>query len=69
MNKFLKGNYTSPKLAAQKVSRRTKKRTRSEATTETFERKAVERLGGSIAFVLKSKTLVWDGPQGAKNGK
>ena len=65
MSDYLKGNYKSPKLKAPKRHKTTKKATRG-ASSEEFEKKALERLGGSIAFVMKSKTFLWDGPQGAK---
>jgi hypothetical protein len=29
--------------------------------SEEFERRALERLGGSIAFVMKRNTFVWSG--------
>lgn len=32
-----------------------------EAPATEFERRAMERLGGSIAFVMKGKTVVWSG--------
>ena len=35
---------------------------KNEETPATeFERRAMERLGGSIAFVMKGKTVVWSG--------
>lgn len=56
MSKFLKGNYSVPggsggdEPAEQETS----------ASAE-FERRALERLGGSIAFVMKKNTFVWSG--------
>jgi hypothetical protein len=29
---------------------------------EEFERQALQKLGGSIAFIKKSKSFVWKGP-------
>lgn len=58
MSKLLKGNYplaTAPK-SAEEPSKPAK-----ETSTQTFERRALEQLGGSIAFVMKKNTFVWKG--------
>ena len=49
---FLKGNYQAPKIESKPDAK---------ATDEMngFEKAAMERLGGSIAFVMKSKTFMW----------
>jgi len=52
-NKFLKGNY---KTKADKIK---KDKKRPENIKNIFESKATERLGGSIAFVMKSDKFVW----------
>jgi len=39
---------------------------RDEDFTRIFESKALEKLGGSIAFVVKKDRLVWDGEDDAK---
>jgi hypothetical protein len=67
MSKLLRGNY---KLAgrtptAGEESAAPKVEPASDAITE-FERRALERLGGSIAFVLKKSTLVWRGDEGSR---
>lgn len=36
-----------------------------ENNVSEFERRAMERLGGSIAFVMKGKNVVWNGGDGA----
>jgi hypothetical protein len=58
-NDYLKGNYelapaaadTTPPPAPSAVS-----------LEEEFERQALQKLGGSIAFIKKSKSFVWKGP-------
>ncbi len=61
MSKFLKGNYSlgkdegEPPLEEQK----------GQDAVDRFERRALERLGGSIAFVMKRNTFVWNGPPDA----
>ena len=52
MSDLLKGNYKSPKLKGETAAKEPK-------SPEGFEQKALERLGGSIAFVMKSKTFLW----------
>lgn len=54
MSKLLKGNYKM-RPAGRKKSRRGKRAN----ITKLFEEKAVERLGGSIAFVMKKDKFVW----------
>ena len=57
MVQYLKGNY---KLSPGKSAKRRKQRPAAkEKVEEEFERRALEKLGGSIAFVMKSKTFVW----------
>ena len=34
---------------------------KAENTVAEFERRALERLGGSIAFVMKGKNVLWSG--------
>lgn len=54
MDKLLKGNYelkTEEELRAADDSK-------DHGTV--FEERAMERLGGSIAFVMKGKKFVWD---------
>nr|MBI3611650.1 hypothetical protein [Nitrospirota bacterium] len=55
------GNYTVP---GQSAKQETEAPATKEATVDEFERKAMARLGGSIAFVMKGKNVVWNG--GAK---
>jgi hypothetical protein len=33
-----------------------------------FERRAMEHLGGSIAFVMKGKNVVWSGTKDSQDG-
>lgn len=53
MSDFLKGNY--------KVEKEIKSTDEEQTTEERFEREALKRLGGSIAFVSKKKVM-WDAP-------
>lgn len=57
MSKYLKGNYSIPQEEAEGKPAGEP----SQKVTQEFERKALERLGGSIAFVLKKNTFVWKG--------
>lgn len=61
MSRLLKGNYDLPE--GQNPAKETKAGDGSNAQTAQveFERRAMERLGGSIAFVMKSKTFMWNG--------
>jgi hypothetical protein len=54
------GNYT---IAGQKPATPADPAgtTKAETSASEFERRAMERLGGSIAFVMKGKTVVWSG--------
>lgn len=55
MTDLMKGNFTPKKTvsAAKKT----------ETLEDRFEREALKRLGGSIAFVSKKK-IKWDAPKG-----
>ena len=55
MAKYLRGNYRLRKTA------RSKTREKKKTSLEEFEQRALEKLGGSIAFVMKPKTFVWTG--------
>ncbi len=59
MSKYLKGNYPLPKSRATPEGPDPKQE--AATSTEQFERRALERLGGSIAFVVKNNTFVWKG--------
>ena len=54
MPDYLKGNYKSPEIKNQDAPL-----TPETGLSTEFEKKALERLGGSIAFVMKSKTFLW----------
>ena len=54
MTDLLKGNYDLEEKQKVKAQNQEK-----DASSE-FEEKAMDRLGGSIAFVMKGKRLVWD---------
>lgn len=65
VSRYLKGNYPLPEKDASQETQRQKDPTAS----EQFERRALERLGGSIAFVLKKKTFVWKGGDSSPDAK
>ncbi len=60
MSKFLKGNYqvnnngSAPSAPEEK------------SLAEIFEAEALTQLGGSIAFVMKSNTFIWDDDENPK---
>jgi hypothetical protein len=58
MSKFLKGNYPlkDAKAGEPEVAK-------PKNIADEFEEKALERLGGSIAYVMKSNTFLWDGEE------
>ena len=59
MSKFLKGNYkleNTPESAGADAAEE-----KPVDVVDQFERRALERLGGSIAFVMKRNTFVWNG--------
>lgn len=55
MSKFLKGNYEAKIKESKDNSEEQRNR-----FTEIFENSASEKLGGSIAFVIKSNKFLWD---------
>ena len=59
MSSFLKGNFQTKKTVEEK-----KDPNAEESVEARFEREALKRLGGSIAFVAKKK-IMW-GDSGAK---
>jgi hypothetical protein len=65
MSEFLKGNF---KLESKKGASTPQdaERDTKESLEKEFERRALEKLGGSIAFVVKP-SLVWKGDK--KDGK
>jgi len=55
MSKFLKGNYTVTENGSERQA------LQDNNFTKVFESKALEKLGGSIAFVVKKDQFVWEG--------
>ena len=55
MSKFLKGNYAVTGAGSEEQT------VQANDFTKVFESKALEKLGGSIAFVVKKDQFVWDG--------
>ena len=59
MSDFLSGNYKLPKNKIKKPTN--SKKPKSKTITEEMEEEALSKLGGSICFVTKSNTLMWNG--------
>lgn len=57
MTTFLKGNYELPEEPGDS----TPAEDAPKSLTEQFEESALAKLGGSICFVAKGKTLLWSG--------
>jgi len=64
MNKFLKGNYTIQNAKAETQSAEVE--VKEKDITAIFETKALEKLGGSIAFVMKDNAFVWGDDENAE---
>ena len=64
MPDFLKGNYKLNSKYNDTLSKDT-----SRSLTEEFEEQALAKLGGSICFVAKSKSLIWDGDSSEASDK
>ena len=58
---YLKGNYD---LAPAPGTTGAPAAPAAASLEEEFERQALQKLGGSIAFIKKSKSFVWKGPSG-----
>ena len=58
MSKFLKGNYEVKGGKPEDGKEKSKEQDKDFSTI--FENSAMEKLGGSIAFVMKSNKFVWD---------
>jgi hypothetical protein len=54
------GNYTIPGQTAATPADAVPGKKEENSVIE-FERRALERLGGSIAFVMKGKNVIWSG--------
>lgn len=53
MKKLLKGNYRT------KINVVKKSPTKRSGVTDIFESRALKKLGGSIAFVMKTDKFIW----------
>ena len=62
------GNY---KMAGQSdtIPAPSSSEKKEENTVAEFERRAMARLGGSIAFVMKGKDVLWSGAGSPQNPK
>lgn len=70
------GNYTMPGQIEGKetpvpaeATEREKAEGAHQATVSEFERRAMGKLGGSIAFVMKGKNVLWTGDKAAGPNK
>jgi hypothetical protein len=63
MKEYLKGNYKITKEIEPGS------KTDQDGTEQEFYRRSLEKLGGSIAFVLKSKNLLWKGNEKKSNSE
>lgn len=70
------GNYTVPgqtvenaKSGQVDATEREKAEGAHQATVSEFERRAMGKLGGSIAFVMKGKNVLWTGDKAAGPSK
>ena len=66
MPSYLKGNY-SVRRKKGASSPKVPRKEAAETPGEEFERRALEKLGGSIAFVVKS-SFVWQGDHDGETG-
>lgn len=60
MSKLLKGNYEIENNGSENEIKKEKN------IEALFETKALEKLGGSIAFVMKSNKFIWDDEENAE---
>ena len=67
MNDFLKGNYSLPPDKGPRSTEPYGDARSAETAEAEFERRALEKLGGSIAFVVKS-SFVWNGDNAGESG-
>ncbi|MEO5955061.1 MAG: hypothetical protein ABIR36_05125 [Nitrospiraceae bacterium] len=70
------GNYTVPgqnaenaKTGQADATEREKAEGAHQAQVSEFERRAMGKLGGSIAFVMKGKNVLWTGDKAASSSK
>lgn len=61
MAKFLKGNYQLPDETKMESKKESATGNSGKSLTERFEDSVLAKLGGSICFVTKGKTLLWRG--------
>ena len=66
MSEFLKGNYSVDSKSQPKNASKSKKDT-EQSPQQEFERRALSKLGGSIAFIAKP-SLVWNGEDDGEPG-
>ena len=55
MAQYLKGNYRLPRELKPRVNKN------RQTVEQKLEQESLRRLGGSIAFVMKPKTFIWEG--------
>ncbi|MFQ6029391.1 MAG: hypothetical protein ACE5Q6_18090 [Dehalococcoidia bacterium] len=65
MTYFLKGNYELSEKPDDPTARKDEPKT----LTERFEESVLAKLGGSLCFVMKGKTLLWTGDSSEETGE
>jgi hypothetical protein len=68
MTDFLKGNYSLPGSAEGSKRGSDEDEGDEESLTVQMEEAALAKLGGSICFVVKDKTLLWMGDSSEETG-
>lgn len=64
MPEFLKGNYQIPNQNGQQGLETSAEEPQEEDLTAKLEEEALSILGGSMAFVMKGNTFIWNGGEG-----
>jgi hypothetical protein len=62
MPDYLKGNYRKDFVVNRTPA--SDQASTEDILEQEFERRSLEKLGGSIAFIMKSKNLLWNGQAG-----
>lgn len=63
MSDYLKGNYKLPESKTASAA----PPSAPKSGQDLFEASALQKLGGSIAFIKKSSSFVWNGDKGKKD--
>ncbi|HZS12950.1 MAG TPA: hypothetical protein VFA38_11915 [Nitrospirales bacterium] len=63
------GNYSVPGQPEDSAKTEASEPNKDEKTVSEFEKRAFARLGGSIAFVMKGKSVLWTGDKNEGGSK